>query len=168
MALQKRLGFLWFVSLSFILGLSTIALADGSRDRTEVGHNISIGPDEQVGELTCFGCSVRVQGHVGGDVTTFGGSIILEYKAEVAGDVTSFGGNVRLDGPVQVRGDLSVFGGRIRRDPSSAVNGDITNFGGGFWVVLIFGLPLALLGAFIALIVWLVRVITRPRVPAST
>jgi Polymer-forming cytoskeletal len=156
------------VCLLFSLGmLSSAAFADSTHDRTQFGHEISVGPDEEVGEVTCFGCSVRVQGHVTGDITTFGGSIILEDEAEVGGDITSFAGSVRIDGPVTVDGDLTVFGGRIRRDPSSKVGGDVTNFGSGFWVVLIFAVPLMMLGAFIALIVWLVRVIMRPRIAAT-
>ena len=39
--------------------------------------------------------------------------------------------------------------------------------GGGFWMLLIFGLPLVMLGAFIALIIWLVRLVSKPRIPAT-
>ena len=151
----------------FLAALSTAALADSGRERTQFGHDISIGPDEEIGEVTCFSCSVRIRGHVTGDVTTFGGSVTLEDNAEVAGDVTTFAGNVRIDGSSTVNGDLSVFGGRIHRDASSKIGGDVTNFGGGFWIVLIFGLPFIVLGAFIALIVWLVRMFTRPRIPVT-
>jgi hypothetical protein len=108
-----------------------------------------------------------VQGHVTSDVTTFGGSVILEDDAEVAGDLTTFGGNVRIEGPAKVNGDVAVFGGRLYRDPSSTVGGDVTNFGSGFWTFFIFGLPLIFLGAFIALIVWLVRMLVRPRIAVA-
>jgi hypothetical protein len=74
---------------------------------------------------------------------------------------------VRLDNQAKLGGDLAVFGGRISRGPESAVGGDVTNFSGGFWVSLIFGLPLILLGGFVALIIWLVRRLTRPGVPAT-
>jgi hypothetical protein len=153
--------------LLFLAALSRPALADSAHERTQFGHDITVGPDEKTGEVTCFGCSVRIRGQVTSDVTTFGGSVILDDNAEVAGDVTAFGGNVRMDGPVKINGDLSVFGGRIHRDPTSTVGGDVTNFGGGFWMVLILGLPLIMVGAFIALVVWLIRVITRPRIPAT-
>jgi hypothetical protein len=146
---------------------SAAALADSSHERTQFGHDISVGPGEEAGEVTCFGCSVRIRGHVTGDVTTFGGSVILEDNADIAGDLSTFGGNVRIDGSAKVNGDLSVFGGRIHRDPGSTVGGDVTNLGGRFWIVLIFGLPFVVLGAFIALIIWLVRMITRPRIPAT-
>jgi Polymer-forming cytoskeletal len=157
---------LCLVSL-LIAFVSGAAFADKSRERTQFGHDITVSPDEETSEVTCFGCSVRIRGHVTGDVTTFGGSVTVEDDAEVAGDLTAFGGSVRLNGPVKVNGDLAVFGGRIHRDSASTVGGDVTNLGGGFWIVLIFGLPLIFLGAFIALVVWLVRLLVRPRVPAA-
>ncbi len=159
---------LCLLTLAFVLATSAqFVFAKNSEDRTQLGRNITVGPDEEVGEVTCFGCSVRIRGRVTSDVTTFGGSILLEDNADVGGDITTFGGSVRLDGAVSVSGDLTTFGGRIHRDPASTVGGDISNFGGAFWVVLIFGLPLIMLGAFIALMVWLIRLIMRPRVPAT-
>jgi hypothetical protein len=150
-----------------ILALSTAAFADGSHDRTQFGHDITVGPDDQVSDVTCFGCSVRVRGRVSSDVTTFGGSIILEDKAQVNGDATAFGGNIHMDDGVKVGGDVTLFGGRLRRDPTATVGGDVTAFTGGLWMLLIFGVPLLFLGAFIALIVWLVRLVTRHSVPVA-
>jgi hypothetical protein len=150
-----------------ILALSTAAFADGSHDRTQFGHDITVGPDDQVSDVTCFGCSVRVRGRVSSDVTTFGGSIILEDKAQVSGDATAFGGNIHMDDGVKVGGDVTLFGGRLRRDPTATVGGDVTAFTGGLWMLLIFGVPLLFLGAFIALIVWLVRLVTRHSVPVA-
>src|ERR1700751_3480151 len=88
--------------LIFMVAVSSTAFADRERDRTHVGNNITIGPDEEVSEATCFGCSIVVedQGQVNGDATTFGGDIRIERAAKIARDVT-------------------VFGGRIRRDPAS-------------------------------------------------
>jgi hypothetical protein len=150
-----------------ILALSTAAFADGSHDRTQFGHDITVGPDDQVSDVTCFGCSVRVRGRVSSDVTTFGGSIILEDKAQVSGDATAFGGNIHMNDGVKVGGDVTLFGGRLRRDPTATVGGDVTAFTGGLWMLLIFGVPLLFLGAFIALIVWLVRLVTRHSVPVA-
>ncbi len=147
--------------------LSTFALAKGSGDRTQVGHDITVGPDEEVSDATCFGCSVRVRGHVSSDVTAFGGSIIVEDQGEISGDVTTFGGGVRLDKEARVGGDLTVIGGQIRRDPAASVGGGVTNFAGSIWLFLIFGLPLVILGGIIALIVFLVRRLMRPSLPAT-
>jgi hypothetical protein len=108
-----------------------------------------------------------VRGRVAGDVTTFGGSIQIEDAGEVNGDATSFAGGMRLDGGTKVDGDVTVFGGKLRRDSSASIGGDVANFGGGFWVVLVFGLPLIIFGALIALVVWLVRLVLRRSVPAT-
>ncbi len=148
--------------------LSSAAFADGSRDRTQFGHSISIGPGEEAGDVTCFACSVRVRGHVLGDVTTFGGSIVVEADGQIAGDTTSFGGDVRLDKGVKIAGDLTVFGGRVRRDSAAVVSGDVTNFSGTGWLVVVFGLPLVMLGAFLAFVFWLVRrLMRRPAIPIA-
>lgn len=158
----------WLIRFSLAAALTASAAAQGSHDRTQFGHDIVIGADESASEATCFGCSVRVHGRVDGDVTTFGGSVVVEHDASVGGDTTTFGGDVRLDSGAKVNA-VSVFGGRVRRDPGAEVQGDITNFGGGagLWLFLVFGLPFVLLGAIIALIVWLVRRFTRPAVPVA-
>lgn len=148
------------------VALSAAALARDS-DRTQLGQSINVGPDEEVSEATCFGCSIRVRGHVTGDVTSFGGSIVIEGQGQVNGDATAFGGDIRLDKDVKVAGDVVVFGGRVRRDPAASVGGEITNMSGVGWVILIFALPLVFLGVFIALVVWLIRRLLRPSVPAT-
>ena len=102
-----------------------------------------------------------------GDVTAFGGSIIVEDQGKMNGDATAFGGDIRLDKAVAVSGDVVVFGGRLRRDPGASVGGEVTNFAGAGWMLLIFLLPLIVLGAIIAFIVWLVRRVTRRSVPAT-
>jgi cytoskeletal protein CcmA (bactofilin family) len=147
--------------------VSSAAFAVDSHDRTEWGHNITIGPGDEATELTCFGCSVRIRGHVSGDVTVFGGSIILEDKGEMGGDATAFAGEVRLEKDVRVGGDVTAFGGRIRRDSTAIVGGDVTNFAGTGWLVLVFGLPLLMLGALVALIVWLIRRLMHPAIPLA-
>jgi len=146
---------------------SSVAFGVDSRDRTEWGHNITIGPGDDATELTCFGCSVRIRGHVAGDVTVFGGNIILEDKGEMGGDATAFLGEVRLEKEVRVGGDVTAFGGRIRRDSTAIIGGDVSNFAGTGWLFLVIGLPLLTLGALVALIVWLIRRLMRPAVPLA-
>lgn len=167
MGFGVRLTLRLVACLLFLGSGSCVVFAEASHDRTQFGHDISIGPNEETGEVTCFGCSVRVRGHINGDVTVFAGSVMVEDQGEIGGDTTIFAGNLRLDKEVKVRGDVTVFGGRIHREPDSVVGGDVTNFGSPLWIVLIFGLPLVILGAFIALIVWLIRRLTRPSVPAT-
>jgi len=158
---------LFFLALLLCLALSTMAFAVGDHDRTQMGHNISIGPGEEVNEATCFGCSIRIRGHVSGDVTTFGGSIVIEDQGEVKGDLSSFAGDIRLDRQVKVGGDVTVFGGHLRRDPAASVAGDVTNMGGPGWIVVIFLAPLVFLGTFIAFVVWLIRRLLRPSSPIT-
>jgi len=152
--------------LLIVIAAAVPALADGSHERTQFGHDISIEPDEQVSDVTCFQCSVRVRGKITGDLTVFGGSVMIERDASVAGDSTIFAGDLRLDPGATVK-DVTVFGGRIRRDSQATISGDVTTFGGGatLWLFVIFGLPLFLLGALVALVIWLVRRFTRRAVP---
>jgi len=147
------------------VAFSSAARADRSRDRTQVGSNINIGAGEEVQEATCFGCSIRVGGKAAGDVTAFGGSIIVEDQGEIGGDTTAFGGGIRLARDTTVSGDVTVFGGRIQRDPAATVGGDVTAMGGPGWILLIFVLPCVFLGLLIALIVVVIRRLLRPKIP---
>jgi hypothetical protein len=157
---------LLLVFLVFCAAVSTTALA---KERTTFGHDINVGPGEEIDEATCFGCTVHVRGHVNGDVTVFGGAIVVEDQGKIGGDVTIFGGGIRLDDKASISGDATVFGGRIRRESSSSIGGDITNFGGaaGLWIALITALPLAFLGGIVTLVFLLVRRMARPSLPAA-
>jgi hypothetical protein len=168
-SVKNRIGRLLplIVLVLFCACASTAALAGASGDRTQFGHDINVAPGEQISEVTCFGCSVRVRGQVNGDVTTFGGSIVVEDEGQIGGDATTFGGGVRLDGKAAVKGDLTVFGGRVRRDPSASVGGDVTNFGSVISVLMIVVMPLLFVGGIVALIIWIVRRATRPSLPAA-
>ena len=158
--------FRFLLTTVFVMSaLSVAAFADSSHERTQFGHNVTVGPEEEVSEVTCFGCSVRVRGRVAGDVTTFGGGIVVEDQGQVGGDLTSFGGNLRLEKEAAIGGDVTIFGGRIHRDDSAKIGGDISTFSGTFWLLLIFGLPFVILGAFVALIVWIVRMLARHEAP---
>jgi hypothetical protein len=147
------------------LTLATMAFARNPSDHTSWGNNISIGPNEKVSDLTCFGCSIYVRGQVAGDVTAFAGSIVLEDHGEVAGDVTAFGGNIRLDPGVQVAGDVTLFGGEIRRDSQATISGSVTTMGGRGWIVPILLAPFVFLGLLVAFVVWLVQRARRPALP---
>ena len=145
-----------------VLVAPTLALSGDTHEYTQFGHSIYIGPDQKTGDVTCFLCSVRVRGQVGGEITTFGGNVTLEDSASVGGDVTAFGGTVRLGPETKIGGELTVMGGRLMRDPKALVGGDVTTFGGQGWLFVIFGLPLLIFAGIIALIVWLVQRRQRP------
>jgi len=163
---MKLPAFCVFLVASLAFFLTTCAVADDAHERTQMGHNITVGPDEEVSEATCFGCSIRIRGHVSGDVTTFGGSVVVEENGQVDGDITTFAGGLRLDRAAAVDGDVAIFGGQLRRDSAATVGGDVATFGGVGWILLIFVLPLALLVGFVVLVVWLIRKLLRPAAPA--
>src|ERR1700751_4077865 len=150
-----------------VLGLSAATYAKNNSSITRFGNNITVGPTDEVADLTCFGCSIRIRGLVAGDVTTFGRSIAIEDQAQVAGDVTSFGGNLRLEKAVKLSGDVTVFGGTVDRPPGATIAGDVTTFSGRGWILLIFVLPFVMLGMFIAFVIWLIQRLRRPAVPAT-
>ena len=152
------------VLVVFCLGIATPAFAKDKSSYTQVGHNINVGPNDQVSDVTCFACSIRVRGQVAGDVTAFGGSIVIEDHAQVTGDVTTFAGDIRLDQGAKVTGDATVFGGQIRRDPAASISGDVTSMGGHGWLVPIVLAPFLVLGLLVAFVIWLVQ---RRRGPAA-
>lgn len=159
-------AFLLWLAVS-CLALSVTAFSKDNPSYTQVGHTITVGPSDEVGDLTCFGCSIYVRGLVAGDVTAFGGNVTIEEQAQVSGDVTAFAGDLRLTRNVKVDGDATVFGGQFRRDPQASVGGDVTSMGGRGWITLIFLAPLLVLGLVVALVIWLVQRIRRPAVPAT-
>jgi len=150
----------WFV-------LSGLSFGATNRSYTKIGQDISVGANEQVADLTCVGCSIRVRGQVAGDITAVGGSIVVESPAQVAGDVTVVAGDVRLDQGVKVAGDTTVVGGDLHRDPQATVAGDVTTMGGRGWVVPVLLAPFIVLGLLVALLVWLVQRARRPSLPAA-
>jgi hypothetical protein len=154
------------MGLLLCLALSTFALAKDNPTYTQWGHDITVGPDDGTGELTCIACTIRIRGQVAGDVTTVGGSIVIEDRGQVAGDVTSVGGNVRLDSEAKVSGDVTVVGGTLHRGPEARIGGEVTNVGGQGWMIPILLFPFLLIGALVAFVVWLVQRLRRPRASA--
>lgn len=156
-----------FPCLALVLSLSGAAAASDNSSYTEFGHDINIGPNQHVGDLTCLGCSIRVRGQVSGDVTVIGGSIVLEEQAKVSGDVTAIAGNARLGEGVQVGGDATVIGGELRRDPQATVSGDVTSMLGRGWFALILLVPFMILGLLVAFVIWLAQRLRSPSVPSA-
>jgi hypothetical protein len=147
------------------LTLSAAAFATAKPERTQIGHNISVGANEEVGEVTCVGCSIRIRGRVSGDATTVGGTIFIEDQGQVAGDVTAVAGDARLDKEVKVAGDVTVVGGELRHDPQASISGDVTTVGGRGWIIPILLTPFVILGLLIAFIVWFIRRLIGPSAP---
>ncbi|HXY52118.1 MAG TPA: hypothetical protein VEI01_21905 [Terriglobales bacterium] len=140
-----------------IFALVPVVHAQKTADITQFGHDIHVQPDQKVGDLTCFNCSIYVRGQVAGDVTAILGRILIDADAQVAGDATTIGGDIRIGHGAKIAGDLTAVAGSVSRPPDASVAGDVTSLGGMWWLVLIFGTPLILLGLVIAVIVWLLR-----------
>ena len=165
--MNYRLRPITIVAFVVLFLASLTAFAEDGHERTQFGSDINIGPNEEVGDVTCFFCSVRVRGHANGDVTVFFGSVVVEDQGEVGGDLTNFGSGIRISREAKVGGDVTAFGGQVRHDSAASIGGEITTFSGFIWLFLIFGLPLIVFGAFISLVVWGVRKLTRPSIPAT-
>ena len=140
---------------------SAFAKNDGS-EITQFGRDVHIGADQKAADVTCFNCSVYVEGQVGGEITTFHGNIILQDGAMVGGELTTLLGDVRLGNDTKVAGELTVLGGKLRRPPTASVAGDVTVMEGAGWFYIMILSPFLFLGGVIALIVWLVRRARRP------
>jgi hypothetical protein len=157
---------------SVVVAILILAVAASAKENpayTHIGRNITIDADQQAGDVTCIACNVYIRGLVSGDVTTLGGSIIMEDHGQVGGDVTAIAGSLRLDSTAKIGGDATIVGGEMRRVFGAEVGGDVTHVGGfaWAWLLLIFVLPLAVLGGIIALIIWIVRRLTVPRAAAT-
>jgi len=140
---------------------SAFATNDGS-EITQFGRDIRIGADQKAADVTCFNCSVYVEGQVAGEITTFHGNIILQDGAMVGGELTAMLGDVRMGNDTKVAGELTVLGGKLRRPPTASVAGDVTVMEGAAWFYIMVIGPFVVLAGVIALIVWLVRRRRRP------
>ncbi len=159
-------AFLLWLAVSCI-ALSLTAPAKDNPSYTHFGRNISIGPSDEVGDVTCIACSIHVRGLVAGDVTAVGGGVTIEDQAQVSGDVTTVGGDLRLTRSVKVAGDVTAVGGQVQRDPGASVSGDVTALSGRGWLLLVFVVPFMVLGLFVAFVIWLVQRMRAPSVPAT-
>ncbi len=136
---------------------STTAAAEQSNDRVQIGRSIVIHPGENVGDVVCVACSIRVRGQTNGDVVAVAGSIILENGAQIAGDTVAVAGSIRLENDAKVGGDVVDVAGSIHRDAQAVIGGDVTSVGGGGWIVPILLAPFLFLGGIVALIIWLIQ-----------
>jgi predicted acyltransferase (DUF342 family) len=152
-------------AIAGFLTMSSVAFAAAKPEHTQFGRDISVGPDEEVSDLTCIGCSIRIRGRVSGEATAVGGSIFIEDQGQVSGDVTAVAGNARLGREVKIAGDVTVVGGELRYDPHTNISGDVTNVGGRGWIIPVLLTPFLILGLLIAFVVWIVQRSRRPSTP---
>jgi hypothetical protein len=153
----SQLPRLALLALCFAIAVPAAFAKNNGGEITQFGHDIHIGADQKAADVTCFNCSVYVEGQVGGEITTFHGNIILQDGAMVGGELTAMLGDVRLGNDSKVAGELTVLGGKLRRPATASVAGDVTVMEGAAIVYLMVLSPFLVLGGLIALIVWLVR-----------
>ncbi len=151
------------VLLFFALAVPA-ARASSKNDRVQFGSSISVNEGEEVGDVVCIGCSIRVAGSCG-DAVAIGGSILVE--GEVRGDVVAVGGGARLNDVARVNGDVVTVGGGLSRDPAAVVKGEIVSQGGGYIFPLLILIPLIPVILIVALIWWLITRSNRRPVPAQ-
>jgi len=136
--------------------------AGENNDRVQFGRSIVVDESEEMGDLVCIGCSIRMMGTCG-DVVAVGGSIAID--GTVKGDAVAVGGSMRLGENASVSGDVVTVGGRLARHPSAVVKGEVTSRAGPFvWLALVL-VPLIPVVLVVALIAWLVKP-NHPRAPA--
>jgi predicted acyltransferase (DUF342 family) len=152
-------------AIACFLTMSTVAFAAAKPEHTQFGRDISVGPNEEVSDVTCIACSIRIRGQVSGEATTVGGSIFIEDQGQVAGDVTAVAGDARLGKEAKVAGDVTVVGGDLRYDPHASISGDVSNVGGRGWIIPTLLAPFLILGLLIAFVVWIVQRTRRPSTP---
>jgi len=155
-----KLRVLVCASMLSVLLIPTIAFANnGDQDRVQFFQSIEVGPDEQVGDVVCLFCSIRMAGTAKGDTVAILGSIIVDGKTN--GDVVAVGGSIKLGEDASVGGDTVGLGGGVSRHPNAVVRGSIVSQANPLvFLGLILGLvvvPLLPIVLIIWLIVWLVR-----------
>jgi hypothetical protein len=151
------------VSIVAVLAMfPSVASAKNSNDIVQIGRSIVVEPGENAGDVVCIACSILVRGQTAGDVVAVLGSVHIESGAQIAGDTVAIAGSIRLDTGAHIGGDIVAVVGRLRRDPGATVGGDATAMDGAGWVVLIFIVPLLILGGIVALIIWLIQRSRRP------
>ncbi|MBV8049961.1 MAG: hypothetical protein JOZ80_02155 [Acidobacteriaceae bacterium] len=145
------------ILIAVLFVLLPTAAAARSNDRVQIGRSIIVEPGEQVGDVVCIACSIRVRGQIAGDTVAVAGSITLENGAQIAGDAVAVAGSVRLASDTKVGGDVVAVAGKIHRDPQAVIGGDVTSVGGVGWMWPILLAPFLVLGGIVALIIWLVQ-----------
>lgn len=98
------------------------ACISGNRDT--FGKSVTVGADEWVcGNVSVYGGSATVLGHVNGNVTVVGGS--ADIAGRVDGNVTAIGGSIHLRSSATIGGNVDAVGGSITRSAGATVNGNV-------------------------------------------
>ena len=143
------------LSLLFLTALvPSVLLASDGGDRVQFFQNITVGPDDRVGDVVCLFCSIRMAGSCGDAVAIFG-SIIVDGSA--SGDVVSVGGGIKLGEDANVSGDAVAIGQGLYRHPDAVVKGQTVSQASPLIFMALIIVPLLPIILVVALVVWLLR-----------
>lgn len=119
--------------------LVALSLALGAQERVMVGDDIFVGPDEELDQAVCIGCSIHIEGRVddavaiGGRITVAEGAVVrdvvsiaggVEMRGVAEGDVVAVMGGSDIAGPVD--GDAVAVMGGVRLREGASIDGDAT------------------------------------------
>lgn len=85
------------------------SLPKNPQDRTQFFRDVVVAPNGAANVVQCFGCNVRVYGHVTGDVLTVGGSIYI--FGLVDGNALAVGGHIESGSGGELSGHAMAVGG---------------------------------------------------------
>lgn len=95
-----------------------------SGNRDTFGKSLSVDADEWVcGNVSVYGGSATIAGHVNGNVTVVAGS--ADISGRVDGNVTAIGGSIHLRKTAVVGGNVDAVGGSITRSDGASVGGNV-------------------------------------------
>lgn len=140
------------IALVLIAPSNLLYAFDG--DRVQFGRSMTIGQDEEVADVVCIGCSIRIDGRAA-DAVAIGGRITV--NGTVTGDLVVVGGGASLGENAIVDGDVATVGGRLWRHSNSVVKGDITSHSGAPIFLGLVLVPLIPILLVVLLIVWLIK-----------
>ncbi len=146
-----RVHWLLLPALLFVVLASPLLHADNG-DQVHFAQSITIGEDQNAGDLVCIACSIRVAGTCG-DVVALAGNVIVD--GTVKGDAVAIAGNIRLGEDASVMGDVVTVAGRLLRNPNATVKGEISSRSGVLVLLGLLVVPLLPVILIIALVVWL-------------
>jgi len=133
----------------FLFAISALnAHAEG--DRVSFMRDITVASDEDVQDVVCFLCSIRIEGPVHQDAVAFLGSIHAD--APIQGDAVAFLGNIALGPEAHVGGDCVTVLGSVTQHGNGQVGQDLVQ------------LPMALILVpicFLIFLVYLIRSVVR-------
>jgi predicted membrane protein len=112
---KRALASLLLLLCGVLFSIAAIAPAaaaqTGPVGRVAFFHTTTIESSDTVTDVLCIACSVRVRGHVTGDIVTIGGGLVSQ--GIVDGDVVAIGGGVEVRSEGRLGGDVFSLGGYI-------------------------------------------------------